>query len=95
MISKSDVDNLARLARIDISEEENVRLQKDLESILGYVSELTAAAGDVSPQGKDELVNAMRSDDIAHEPGAFSDEILAAAPKSEDGYVVVRQIIER
>lgn len=95
MISKADVDNLARLARIDISEDENVRLQKDLESILGYVSELTAAAGDVPAVTKDELANVMRPDDLAHEPGAFTNAILAAAPKSEDGYVVVRQIIER
>lgn len=95
MITRADVENLALLARIEISEEEKERLQKDLESILGYVSELTSVVGEFEAPHKEELINVMREDANAHESGAFTDALLKNAPATENGYVAVKQIIER
>lgn len=95
MITKEDVEKLAVLARIEIADDEKEKLQNDLESILGYVSELTSVVGEFGVREKDELLNVMREDAGAHEPGAFTEKILNNAPRSEGGYVAVKQIIER
>ncbi len=95
MISKEDVDKLAVLARIEIPDAEKEKLQKDLEAILGYVSELSEAVGENAIREKDELINVMRTDELNHEPGVFTEAILANAPQTKDGYVAVKQIIER
>lgn len=95
MISKTDVDNLAVLARIEIPDAEKEKLQKDLEAILGYISELTKATGEVSERTKGELINVFRADDSAHEAGIHTEAILADAPRTHEGYIAVRQIIEK
>ena len=96
MIKKEEVTYLAGLARIAMSDEESARIQKDLESIVGYISELNKAPiGDSEGAKKESLRNVMREDDLFHESGVYTEALLAAAPKAKDGYVVVRQIIER
>ncbi len=40
MISKEEVEHIANLARIELSEEEIGRLQRDLSSIVGYFNVL-------------------------------------------------------
>ena len=40
---KLDIDHLAKLARIRLSEEEKLRLMEQLQSIVGYCSKVVAA----------------------------------------------------
>ena len=49
MISGEEIKNLASLARIEVSEQETEKLQRDLGAILDYVGELkNANAGEMS-----------------------------------------------
>lgn len=96
MLTKNDIDNLANLARIDLTEEEKNKLQKDMESILGYVSELQDAPNVTESHQSDSyyLKNVMRADDNQNEPGANSEKILDEAPKRRDNLFVVKKILD-
>lgn len=95
MITEKDIDNLANLARIALTAEEKLKFQRDLESILGYISELKdAPVSELLPTAEDYyLTNVMRSDDQAFIAGTHTDDILAEAPKVDRNYFVVKQIL--
>ena len=97
MLSKQDIDKLATLARLGLSDEEKTGLEKDLTAILGYVSELEKATAGFSDQLIDPnlTVNAMREDREPHEPRVYTDALLANAPKRQGDYLVVKAIIEK
>ncbi|HYC83347.1 MAG TPA: Asp-tRNA(Asn)/Glu-tRNA(Gln) amidotransferase subunit GatC [Candidatus Paceibacterota bacterium] len=92
MLTPQDIDNLAALGRLALSEDEKTAIAKDLESILGYVSELSNA-----PAGQAADVyastNVMREDGAPHEAGVHTEALLAEAPKREGGYLKVKQIL--
>lgn len=98
MLTIDDINNLARLARIELSEEEKIKLQKDMESILGYVSQLssvdTLSSGEGKGGAENVLVNVMREDAVTNETGEYKDAILANAPKREGDYFSVKAIFE-
>ena len=95
MITEQDIDKLATLARIALTPEEKQKFQKDLESILGYISELKdAPISEVAPSADDYyLTNVMRTDDEAFVAGQNTERILAEAPKSDKDFFVVKQIL--
>lgn len=63
MISKEDIDHLAVLARIDLSETEKKRFFKDLEEVLGYVEKLR----EVETEHVEPLANAVGSYNVMRE----------------------------
>lgn len=88
-----DVEKLAQLARIDISEEEKEELLKDLQGILGYIDQVQAVSVDTGEKDAGELRNVMREDANPHESGIYTERILASAPETENGYIKVKQIL--
>ncbi len=95
MLTIDDINNLARLARIELSEEEKVKLQKDMESILGYVGQITSVKLDTTFEAKDmSLINVMREDAVTTETGEYTQAVLANAPKREGDYFSVKAIFE-
>ncbi len=96
--SDLDIAALAKLARIDLSPSEKTSFARDLENILGYVSELESVQlenGDAKLISPGALKNVMREDSDPYEPGTFTADILAEAPMSEDGFIAVKPIIEK
>ncbi len=95
MLNLDDINNLARLARIELSEEEKVKLQKDMESILGYVGQITSVKLDTTAEAKKmSLINVMREDIVTTVTGEYTEAILANAPKREGDYFSVKPIFE-
>ncbi len=92
MIEIKDIEKLASLARIDLKDEEKQKLQKDLESILGYVSELKDAPALTGQAKEAYLKNVMRSDDDHYNSGQFTEAILAEAPDKSGDYFKVKPI---
>lgn len=88
-----DVNKLATLARIDMSDVEKQEFLENMESILGYVDIIKKA--DVSGIEKDagEIRNVMREDAEANDSGTFTDKILAGAPAKQDGFLKVKKIL--
>jgi aspartyl-tRNA(Asn)/glutamyl-tRNA(Gln) amidotransferase subunit C len=83
-ISRDDVAHVARLARLDVSEEEIERFTGQLGAVLEHAADIAALdIEDVPPTAHPlPLVNVLRDD----EPVASlnRDEVLAQAPAAED-----------
>ncbi|MEI6296371.1 MAG: Asp-tRNA(Asn)/Glu-tRNA(Gln) amidotransferase subunit GatC [bacterium] len=92
MITIKEIEKLAELGRIELTEEEKTKMQTDLGSILDYVSQLKDAPV-VEYAGDKKHINVFREDIEAHDSGEYTDAILKNAPKIKDGYVVVKQVM--
>jgi aspartyl-tRNA(Asn)/glutamyl-tRNA(Gln) amidotransferase subunit C len=86
-----DVENLAELARLELSMEEKQSLLKDMVGIIEYVKQIEAVElDDVTPVYK--LQNAWREDEII--PREFShDLVVGQFPESKDGFLKVKKIL--
>lgn len=92
-ISAADVAKVARLARLDLKAEEIERMTVQLGGMLDYFADIDALdLAAVAPMTQPfPLVNVFRPDVV--EPGLDRDEVLAAAPATEDGRFRVPPII--
>ena len=88
-ISRSDVDKVALLARLRLTEAELETITGELTQIVGYVDQL----GEVNTDGVEpmahaiELANVFRDDSVA--PSLPREEALANAPHHDQrGYLV-------
>ncbi len=92
MIEKKDIEKLAALARMEVSEEEKASLAESIESILGYVGQVTS----VSETAVTELPllrNVMREDEIHHGTSEFTEALLSNAPHRDGNYLEVKKIL--
>lgn len=89
-----DIEALAKLARLELSEEERAKLATELPDILRFVEAIQHA--DVSGVSEEhELRNVMREDTRPHESGIYSEALLRAAPEREGDRIAVKQVISR
>ena len=88
----SDIDNLATLARIALTDKEKTELLPTLDSIIGLVSEISEVVTEDRPSKAGVVKNVLRDDLLTHSGGEYSDAILANAPDTEDGFLKVKQI---
>lgn len=93
-LDRAAVDHVARLARLDLSEDERERMQKELTVILGHADKIQALDLDGVPPTSHALPlsNVMRADEVR--PSLPQEEALANAPAAEDGRFRVPRIIE-
>lgn len=93
-MERTDIEHLAKLSRIAVTETEADALAYDITSILGYISEIEAVTGsgdDVKEVGP--LYNVMREDSDPHAPGMYTEDLLMNAPKRDRQYIKVKKII--
>lgn len=94
MIDQKTVAHLADLARMKIGAEETARLEKELGSILDYVSALQKV--DTTGLSKEGTVGLLRNvwrEDVPKGEGD-REAILNEAPIREGDYVAVKKVIE-
>lgn len=92
-ISREDIEHLAKLSRVAVSEEEIERFQGDLEEILGYVSEIkNVSTGELEPV-LGEHCNVLRDDTNPHDGGLHQEDLLNALPDREGNYARVKKIL--
>ena len=91
-ITSEEIQNLAQLARIDISDAEATSLSDDFGAILQYVSEISALSADVTLEVPVHR-NVMRADDNPHESGIHSEALIEAFSAAEGGYLKVKKIL--
>ncbi len=91
--TEQDLDNLSKLARITISEEEKPKMLQNIQAILGYVSEINSADG-VLTRGEEATYNVVREDIVTNNPGSHTEALLREAPETEDSYVKVKQVLK-
>lgn len=91
--TEQDLDNLSELARIHITKEEKPKMLLDMQSILGYVSEINEVHGEIV-RGEERIFNVVREDVVTRETGSNTEILLAEAPAVKDGYVKVEQVLK-
>ena len=94
-MDREKVLNLARLARIKISDTEADNLSHEFEAILNYVGEVKSVEASVRKQSPEEypVRNVMRADGEPHQSGIYTEAILANAPSRKDNYLKVKKIL--
>src|SRR3954469_604140 len=92
-ISRADVAHVARLARLDVTEDELERFTEQLGAVLEHAADVAAldTAGVPPTAHPLPLVNVLRDDQPR--PSLDRDEVLAQAPKAEDGQFWVPRIL--
>lgn len=91
MISRADVENTAKLSRLEFSKEELDQIQVDMNSVISYMEILnkinTSKVGDLVRE-----IGEMREDEIC--PSVDPEELLKNAPKKEGTAFVVPKVID-
>lgn len=94
-LSEAEVRHVARLARLDLSDDDVASLAPQLSEILGYAEQVgEVAADDVEPMIHPfPVTNVVRDDFPA--PSLPRDEVLRGAPDArEDRFAVPRIVAE-
>ncbi len=93
-ITRDEVAALARLAQLNLSNEQLDHYKKDLNSILGYIDILNTVdtTGKKPTSQVTGLENVMR-DDVVEKQLASPEELLACAPKRKDNYIQVERML--
>lgn len=94
MLSSEEVQKVAKLARLKLSDEELQQIAEKLGDIVEYVAVLDELdVSDVEPLAHvADLSNAFREDEVR--PGLAREAALSNAPKTDGKYFLVPQIIE-
>lgn len=93
-LTRADVEHVALLARLALTDDELERFTEQLGVILDHAAQVAAldTAG-VEPTAHPlPLVNVLRDDDVR--PSLDPAEVLAMAPATEDGRFRVPRILE-
>jgi aspartyl-tRNA(Asn)/glutamyl-tRNA(Gln) amidotransferase subunit C len=89
-----DIDKVADLARIALSEEEKAKFSSQLDSILGYIDKLNELdTEDVKPMAHPHSVENVWREDAA-EPEMPVEEALKNAPAKRQNMVIVPKVVE-
>jgi len=89
MIDRAQVLHVARLARLELTEDEVARMSDELSDVLGNIEKIGELDLDGVPPTTHvvEVSNALRPDEV--EPSLPRDVALAAAPAVADGGFLV------
>ena len=94
MITKKEVEHVAKLARLELTEEEKEKFTVQFSNILDYFNQLSEVnTENIEPMAHAiPMVNVMREDKV--KLLYTRDELLANAPLEEDGFFKVPRITE-
>jgi len=102
-VSLEQVRRVAELANLELTAEEEPRMQRDLNAVLDYIAQLSevdttgvepmAQVGDVLGASKDFDGAALRVDAVR--PSIDRKAVMASAPESDGRFFKVPKVIER
>ncbi len=94
-MKREEIEHLARLARISLTEEELVSMESDLSSILEYVSAVRDIAGDGALEPRlTPRINVFRKEVVTNEPNQYTGDILAEMPETHGRFLKVKKILQ-
>lgn len=94
MSSNIDIDYVAKLARIELGEEEKKKFSAQLGQVLEYFEKLSAVdVSGVEPSAHAHaLCNVWREDEA--EPAMGVEDALMNAPKKRENQIVVPKVVD-
>lgn len=95
-LSRDEVLHIAKLAKLELTEAEVAKFQKQLSSILEYVDVLQKAEGGSKEEIKQihGLENIARVDEVIPFPEDAREAMLKQAPGRDGGYVKTSGVFE-
>ena len=102
-VSLEEVRRVAELANLELTAEEEPRMQRDLNAILGHIAELNeldttgvpamAQVGEMLAETKDLVGAELRVDAVR--PSIDRASVMAVAPETDGRFFKVPKVIER
>jgi aspartyl-tRNA(Asn)/glutamyl-tRNA(Gln) amidotransferase subunit C len=90
-----DIEKLARLARIELTEAEKQTYLKDIGSILNYVDQIKTVVAEVGEERKvGDLRNVLRADQGRNISSSNTEAIVQEFPAKQGNYLKVKKILE-
>jgi aspartyl-tRNA(Asn)/glutamyl-tRNA(Gln) amidotransferase subunit C len=93
-MTPNDLDAIARLARLDLTDDERDRLQKDLTDVLEYMSEIQ----NIDTTGLEPLFRPVAIDDPLRDDVAVAglphETVAALAQETQDGFLKVPRTVD-
>ena len=101
MITKKDIEHIAHLARIEVSEDEIVKFEKDLGGILKFIDQLKGVdtagiepvAGGLAVGIPETLAEETRGDEIMPPLGDPAGLVIGA-PRRREGWIEVPAVFD-
>jgi len=100
-ITKKDVEHVARLGRVELSEEEKEKFTSQLEGILNYVGQLEKLdTKNIAPtsyaitQNKSEKLMIGREDICKESSHELRENLLNNAPQRDGNFFRVKKVID-
>ncbi len=95
MISKEEVEKIAKLARLELTAQEIEKMQKDLSEILDYFDLLKTApkVKIEKPAVAKASAGGARIDEVLPRDIKTAEKLINAAPDKKDGYIKVKTIL--
>jgi len=89
-----DIEHVARLARLELTDDERARLREQLGVILEAAAKVSEVATDDVPPTAYAIArsNVLRPDEIT--PSLTTEEVLSNAPEVEDDRFKVPRVVE-
>lgn len=95
-ISKKEVEYVARLARLELNEEEKEKYTGQIEAILEYIDQLNQLDTKNIPPTSHvlPLCNVWREDDLVISDNDLREKLLNNAPEREGDFYKVKKVLE-
>mgnify|MGYP001573520710 CR=1 FL=1 len=96
MISKNEVERIAKLARLELDEKEIEKMQKDMSAILDYFDVLKKAprkSAEFNAEKRGRENNVLRKDEVEEKSSSLANNLIGAAPDRKDSYIKVKSIL--
>lgn len=93
-LTSDEVRHIAALARVAMTDDEIERMRDEMSNILDHFDVLQQAdTSDAEPTGHSAGLETVMREDVAA-ASSPRDDVLANAPRSEDGFIRVRAVLE-
>lgn len=92
-LSLADVEHVAALARLRLTDAEKESLREQLSSILEHIAVLDRLdTSEIPPTAQVIALDNVMRDDVVW-PSLSQEEVLANAPAQQDGFIAVRAVL--
>ena len=96
MISKEEVKHIAKLARLELTEKEIEKMQKDLSSIFDYFNVLKKVKTKKLSTIDQSMVlneNVFRKDEVLEKNSSLANNLIQATPDKKERYIKVKAVL--
>ncbi len=93
-VEEKTVRHIARLARLQVTDEEAKNLETELSSIMSWIEQLNEVnTDDVEPLTSIVETSLKQREDVVTD-GGYPEDIMKNAPLSEDNFFMVPKVVE-